>query len=356
MPPLSVKRGEAARGAEAEPTRSRTRRRLTPPPLFARKGGVAPRDLYQVLGVERGADRETIQKAYRKLARETHPDLNPGDAKAAERFSEVSQAWEVLGDAERRALYDEFGQVSLESGFDAERAREAREAFGRRFGGAAPGGGFEGHEFQFGDLDDLFGRFFGGEARTGGAGRGMPPLRGSDLEAELELDFEEAVRGGEKRLTLGGPAGSRQVTVRIPPGVDSGGRLRLPGHGAPGAGGGPAGDLHVRLRVRPHRVFRRRDRDLEFDLPISILEAIRGAEIEVPTLDGRVTLRVPAGTHSGTRLRLRGKGVPRSSGSPGDLYARVEIRVPRGLDDADLASLEALERFEDAELRKGLFE
>jgi len=312
-----------------------------------------------VLGVARDADREAIQKAYRKLARETHPDLNPGDEKAAERFSEVSQAWEVLGDAEKRALYDEFGQVSLESGFDADRAREAREAFGRRFGGGRPGAGPSAEEFQFGDLDDLLGRFFGAEARAGGPGRGgAVRMRGADLEAELELDFGEAVRGGEKRLTLGGPGGEpRNVTVRIPPGVDTGGRLRLPGHGGPGVGGGPAGDLHVLLRVRPHRVFRRKGRDLEFDLPLTVVEAIRGAGIEVPTLDGRVTLRVPPGTNSGTRLRLRGKGVPRpGAGEPGDLYARVEIRVPRGLDEDALKSLETLEGFEDSGIRKELFE
>ena len=172
-------------------------------------------------------------------------------------------------------------------------------------------------------------------------------MRGADLEASLELDFLDAVRGGEHRLTLGrgGAGGSETITVRIPPGVDTGGRLRIPGKGAPGVGGGPPGDLSVVLRVRPHRVFRREGRDLTFDLPISVAEAIRGAKVEVPTLDGRATLTIPPGTDSGTRLRLRGKGVPDPrGGAPGDLFARIQIRVPRELDDAAKSALDALER------------
>ncbi|MEM7412319.1 MAG: DnaJ C-terminal domain-containing protein [Myxococcota bacterium] len=309
------------------------------------------RDLYTVLGVARDADFDTIRKEYRKLARQTHPDLNPGDEKAAERFSEISRAWEVLQDTEKRQLYDEFGAVSLEAGFDAEQARTARDAFGRRFGGAAPGTDF-GSEFQFGDLDDLLGRFFGGR-QAGEAGFRMP---GSDLEAHLTLDFEQAMRGGETPLTLQGPDGTETVKVRIPPGVDSGGRLRIPGKGGPGVGGGTRGDLWVTLTVRPHRLFRREGRDLAFDLPVSVREAIRGAEIEVPTLDGRVQLRVPPGTHSGTRLRLRGKGVPDpKGGTSGDLYAHVQIRVPEAIDEAAALALDALEDLEDPGLRKELF-
>ncbi len=301
-------------------------------------------DLYEILGVPRSADVDAIRKAYRKLARKHHPDLNPGDKAAEERFKEISRAWEVLEDPERRRNYDEFGAISLEAGFDAEKARQAREAFGSRFGtGARPGvESFE--EFEFGDLDDLMGRYLGGR----GPGRGIR-LRGPDLEATLELDFLDAVRGGEHRLTLAGEA----ITVRIPPGVDTGGRLRIPGKGGPGVGGGPPGDLQISLRVRPHRVFRREGRDLSFDLPIAVAEAIRGAKVEVPTLDGRATLTIPPGTDSGTRLRLRGKGVPDPRGGPpGDLFARVQIRVPRAV---DAAAVEALERAEDREIRKELF-
>ena len=314
------------------------------------------RDLYEVLGVARDADVDAIRKAYRKLARKNHPDLNPGDKAAEERFKEISRAWEVLEDPARRRNYDEFGEISLEAGFDAEKARQAREAFGSRFGtGARPGAEGFGEEYEFGDLDDLMGRFFGGGGGRGARAGGIR-MRGPDLEASLELDFFDAMRGGEHRLTLGGPSGSETITVRIPPGVDTGGRLRIPGKGAPGIGGGPQGDLSVVLTVRPHRVFRREGRDLTFDLPISVVEAIRGAKVEVPTLDGRATLTVPAGTDSGTRLRLRGKGVPNPrGGAAGDLFARVQIRVPRGLDDGAKEALDALERAEDRDLRKDLF-
>jgi curved DNA-binding protein len=311
-------------------------------------------DPYETLGVARDADVDAIRKAYRKLARKHHPDLNPGDKAAEERFKDISRAWEVLEDPERRRNYDEFGAISLEAGFDSEKAREAREAFGSRFGtGARPGAERFGEEFEFGDLDDLMGRFFAGRAE----GRGMR-MRGPDIEAALELDFLDAVRGGEQRLTLarGGTGGGETINVRIPPGVDTGGRLRIPGKGGPGIGGGPPGDLSVVLRVRPHRLFRREGRDLTFDLPVSVSEAILGAKVEVPTLDGRATLTIPPGTDSGTRLRLRGKGVPDPrGGSPGDLFARVQIRVPRDLDDAAKAAIEALERAEDREIRKELF-
>lgn len=317
------------------------------------------KNLYDVLGVARDADRDAIRKAYRKLARKYHPDLNPGDATAEERFKEISRAWEVLEDDEKRRNYDEFGEVSLEAGFDAEKARDAREAFGARFGFEGHGGpGAGSEEFHFGNLDDLLGRFFRG------GGRGAEHefrMRGQDLEASLELGFMDAVRGGEHRLTLqrptaGGGISRETVTVRVPPGVDEGGRLRIPGKGAPGLGGGPAGDLHVTLRVRPHKVFRRDGRNLELDLPISVREAVQGARVDVPTLEGRATLTIPPGTDSGTRLRLRGKGVPDPRGGPpGDLLVRVQVRVPRGIDESARKALDALAPFEDPEIRKELF-
>jgi len=314
------------------------------------------KDLYEILGVGRDADRDAIRKAYRKLARQNHPDLNPGDKAAEERFKEISKAWEILEDPEKRRNYDEFGEISLERGFDADEARKAREAFGAHFGfGGGPGTGGFSQEFQFGGIDDLLGGLFG----RGAEGRGIR-LRGADLEAELELDFAEAIRGGEKRLTLARPTAeggvaSETITVRIPPGVDAGGRLRVPGKGAPGAGGGPPGDLRVTLRVRPHRIFRREGRNLVFDLPISVREAIQGARVEVPTLEGRVTLTIPPGTDGGTRLRLSGKGVPDPRGGrPGDLLARIHIRVPRNLDEQTKASVDDLRRFEDPDIRKEL--
>jgi DnaJ-class molecular chaperone len=315
------------------------------------------RDLYKVLGVARGVEADALKKAYRKLARRHHPDVNPGDKAAEEKFKEISEAYDVLSDAAKRRNYDEFGEVSLQGGFDAEQARRAREAFGARFGGGAAGGPqFGGGEpFEFGDLDDLLGRFgFGGR---GGAGR-TAGLRGSDLEAQLELDFLEAAKGGEKRLTLALPGEdgrprTQTLTVRIPPGVADGGRIRLRGKGAPGLGGGPPGDLWATVRVRPHPVFRREGRNLIVDVPLTIAEAIRGAKIEVPTLDGRATLTVPPGTDSGQKLRLRGKGIAApSGGAPGDLYVVVQIRVPKQL-DAD--TLEKLAGAGPEDPRKELF-
>lgn len=318
------------------------------------------RDLYKVLGVARDVEADALKKAYRKLARRHHPDVNPGDKGSEDKFKEISEAYDVLSDPTKRRNYDEFGEVALQGGFDAEQARRAREAFGARFGGSADGGPqFGGGEpFEFGDLDDLLGRFgFGGR---GGAGRAAG-LRGSDLQAQLELDFLEAAKGGEKRLTLqlageDGRLRSQTLTVRIPPGVADGGRIRLRGKGAPGLGGGPPGDLWATVRVRPHPVFRREGRNLVVDVPLTIVEAIRGAKIEVPTLDGRATLTVPPGTDSGQKLRLRGKGIAApGGGAPGDLYVVVQIRVPKQLDADALEKLDALAGAGPEDPRKELF-
>lgn len=315
-------------------------------------------DFYEILGVARDADHKTIQKAYRGLARQSHPDLNPGDKGAEERFKSISKAWAILSDTAKRKDYDEFGEVSLESGFDADEARRVREEFGARFGyGGQSAGRTTGDDFHFGSIDDLLGRMFSRED----GGRPERRFQGADLEASLEIDFLEAVEGGEKRLSLGRPnadgsISNEVVTIRIPPGVDSKGRLRVPGKGAPGIGGGPPGDLWVSLRVHPHPVFERDGRNLTLKLPISVREATLGATVDVPTLDGRAKLTIPAGTDSGTRLRLRTKGVPATRGrSPGDLIVRVEIEVPKKLDDAGKAAVEALGQLEDPEIRKGLF-
>jgi curved DNA-binding protein len=311
------------------------------------------RDLYAVLGVARDADADAIKTAYRKLARKFHPDVNPGDKKAEDRFKEISEAYAVLEDTEKRALYDEFGDVTLEAGFDANAARAAR-----RFGGAGPGAGAGGGEFAF-DLDDLLGGMFGGGRARGAGRRRAAAFRGEDMEITLELEFLEAARGTTKQISVARPDASGQpqlerVSVRIPPGVDEGGRIRLPGKGAEGAGGGPAGDLYARIRVRPHAWFRRDGRDLHLDLPVTIAEATLGAKIEIPTLEGTATVTVPPGSDSGRRLRLRGKGIPapQGSGARGDLYATVQIRVPVGLDAAATDTLRSLARFDPPGLRK----
>jgi len=316
------------------------------------------RDLYSVLGVARDADADEIRKAYRKLARRHHPDVNPGDDAAEDAFKAVSEANAVLSDEGRRRDYDEFGEIALEAGFDAEKAREARSSFGQRFGAGSAGFTGEGAErFEFGGLEDLFSDLF--ERR--GWNEVPRDRRGPDLEAELELDFLEAVCGGEKRLSFARPGPDGEIrpetlTVRIPPGVAAGGRIRLRGKGGSGSGEGLAGDLYARVSVRPHPVFRREARDVYFDLPLSVSEAALGAQVSVPTLDGRATLTVPAGTDSGARLRLRGKGVPGpSGGAAGDLYAVVQIRVPRGLSPEAAEQLAKLDTMSGDELRKGLW-
>ena len=316
-------------------------------------------DPYAALGVSRDADDETIRKAYRKRARQYHPDVNPGDSDAEDQFKKISHAYEILSDPDKRRDYDEFGETSLEGGFDAEKARKAREAFRTRFGGERGPADFaaQGAEhIEFGNLEDLFSDVF---QRRGW--QGDPRVRrGADMEAELVLDFLDAARGGEQRLTIARPTakgGVRQetVTVRIPPGVADGGRIRLRGKGAEGHGNAPPGDLSARIRVTPHPLFRREGRDLHIDVPLSVGEATLGAKIEVPTLEGRVTLTVPAGTDSGTKLRLRGKGVADpSGGAMGDLYVNVQIRVPRDVDGDAAARLEELAKFDPADLRKDL--
>jgi DnaJ-class molecular chaperone len=297
------------------------------------------RSLYDVLGVAKDADDDAIKKAYRALARKHHPDVNPGDKKAEDRFKEVSEAYAVLSDKEKRQAYDEFGDVSLEAGFDAEAARNAQRMGG--LGGRA-GGGFTGAEgFEF-DLEDLLGGMLGGRGRARAGRRTAWP--GDDLEVVLELDFLEAALGTTKQMSVARPSAEGQpqierVSVRIPPGVDEGGRIRVRGKGAEGGGGGPAGDLFARIRVRPHPWFRRDGRDVLLDLPVSVAEATLGAKIEIPTLEGKATVTVPAGSDSGRKLRLRGKGIADpKTGARGNLIATVEIKVPVGL-DADAKKL-----------------
>ena len=283
---------------------------------------VGYRDYYEVLGVPRGASADEIRGAYRRLARENHPDVNK-DPDASGRFSEISEAYEVLRDAEKRAQYDRLGPSGRGGGN----------------GGGAPGGAPGG--FTTGgdaDFSDFFESLFGGgrapsrggrrrQRRGGGEGDGFS-LRGSDHEATIELTLEEAARGGKRRFTLDD---GRDYEVTIPPGVRDGQRIRLAGQGAPGVGGGPSGDLFLRVRLRPHPRFRLDGRDLEVDLPVAPWEAALGAKVPVPTLDGDATVKVPGGSSSGRRLRLAGQGMPGPRGEQGDLYAIVKIVVPKKL-------------------------
>ena len=278
-------------------------------------------DLYAVLGVPRGASQEEIRKAYRALAKKYHPDFNPGDKAAEERFKKISQAYEILGDPEKRAKYDR-GEID-ETGAERPQARfyrEYAEAGAHRY---EPGFGAA----DFFDLEDLFGDLFG---RMRGARAERRPRRGPDIHYHLVVDFLDAARGATRRVTT--PDG-RSLEVAIPPGTATGDVLRLRGQGAPGPEGGPPGDALVEITVRPHPLFRREGRDIHLRLPITLDEAVLGAKVEVPTIDGPVRLTIPRGSSSGRRLRLRGRGIrdPRT-GQRGDQYVELEIVLPEEID------------------------
>jgi curved DNA-binding protein len=298
---------------------------------------VAYRDYYEALGVPRGASNDEIRQAYRKLAREYHPDVNkePG---AEDRFKEIAEAYEVLRDPEKRERYDRLG-ANWRAGDDVSGAAGFS---GFRPGGSSErGGGFEdvrvsfGDGGSFGDFSDLFDGLFGARSGRGFAGA----RRGADLEAELELSLEEAAQGGHRWVAL---ADGRSYEVTIPPGVRDGQRIRLAGEGGRGNGGGPVGDLLLRVRLRPHPRFRVEGDDLYTELPVSPWEAALGATVELKTLDGTAQVKVPGGSSCGRRLRLRGEGMPRTGGARGDLYAEVRILVPAKLSRAERKAFQQL--------------
>jgi curved DNA-binding protein len=288
---------------------------------------VADRDLYEILGVPRGASEAEIKKTYRRLARQYHPDLNPGKREAEERFKEVTAAFEVLSDPRRRKLYDEFGPDALRTGFDEKRAEEVR-----RWRRQAPGGGGGRVPFDFGDFASVdvgsygtfdFGTIFGDLFRRGGGAAGA--ARGRDVEAEILVPLRESVLGSERDVRVDG----RTLRVRIPAGIADGSQIRLAGQGGHAPRGVAPGDLLLRVKLQSHPHFRREGQDLYVDLPVTVPEAALGAEVRLPTFEGPVKLQVPPGASSGTRLRLRGRGVPDvRGGARGDLYAVVQIVLP----------------------------
>ena len=303
------------------------------------------RDYYEVLGVSRDASSEELQQAFRRLARQNHPDVNK-DPGAEERFKEVNEAYSTLSDPETRKKYDRFGEdyrrvpddweERVGAGAGGVRGRSARGGGGSWPGGGDGsdyGGGFGGgHGGGFGgvDIEDLLGGMFGGRGR-GRAG----PVAGADQEAELPLSVEEAYRGGRREITLNGPDGPRTYTVTIPPGVTDGRRIRLAGEGGRGMGNGPAGDLYLVVRLLPHPRYRVEGKDITVDLPVSPWEAALGATVPLLTPGGETKVTVPPGSSTGRRRRLRGEGMPDPRGKPGDLYAVVKIMVPRQLTDRE---------------------
>lgn len=354
------------------------------------------RDYYEVLGVEKSADAATIKRAYYKLAKKYHPDANPGDKVAEEKFKEVNEAYEVLSDADKRAKYDQYGHA----------------AFDPAMGGGGEGGGFGGFGGfgDFGDLGDILGGMFGGA--FGGGRRRNGPQQGEDIGVNVSISFEEAAFGVKKDITynricrcpdcrgsgaapgtqaetcsvcrgsgqvkrvqrMGGMAfqstapceacrgtgkiiktpcsrcrGSgmirenKKLTVSIPAGIDNGERIALRGQGCDGKNGGPTGDLIIVVSVKPHAVFERRGVTLTCDVPLTVAEATLGAEIEVPTLEGNAKYTIPEGTQSGTTFTLRGKGIPyiNNANRRGDLVFRVNVEIPKGLNDKQKAAMKA---------------
>lgn len=298
-------------------------------------------DYYRVLGVSEDAPQADITKAYRKLAREFHPDKNPGDTAAEERFKEITAAYDVVGDEKTRAEYDQVRRLGPMAG---------------GFGGTGGQGGFDFDMSGAGDLGDILGSMFGGGGGFFGGGnpRGPRQMRGRDQEARLRISFDEAIRGATTTLSLSDQSGKRSMKVRIPAGVESGQRIRLRGKGGPGT---PPGDLYVIVEVEQHRLYGRDGTRLTLDVPITFAEAALGADIDVPTYNGeRVTVRIPAGTQHGRTLRVRGAGAPVGEDKAlGDLLVTVSVAVPNNLSGKERTALEAFAELSDESPRRHLF-
>ena len=269
-------------------------------------------DLYSVLGVSRQASQDDIKRQYRKLAKELHPDLNPGDEAIAERFKRVSAAHAILSDPKKRASYD-LGEID-----DSGQARQ-RQGYYRDFGSGGAG-------FDESTLEGLFAEMFGAGGRRGF----RQAERGGDVAYTLTVDFLEAAKGAKKRVGIGG---GQTLDINVPPGIQEGQTLRLRGKGRPGSHGGPDGDAMVEIRIRTHPLFERRDRDIHIDLPVTLGEAALGAKIDVPTIDGMVTMTVPKGSNTGTTLRLKGRGLALpKGGARGNQYVRLNVTLPSSID------------------------
>lgn len=297
------------------------------------------KDYYEILGVPREASQDEIRRAYRKLARQYHPDLNK-ERDAEERFKEIGEAHEVLSDPDKRERYDRLGG-GWSAGEPPPGADDIEDFLRQQ--------GFRGDtRYEFGDsgFSDFFERLFGDGATTARTG----PLRGRDYEAVLDLSLEEAISGGRRRISLDD---EHSFEVQIPSEVREGQRIRIAGQGAPGREGGPSGDLYLLVHLRPHPRFRREGEDLYTDLRVAPWEAALGATVPVSTLGGTAQVRVPAGSSSGRRLRLRGRGLPQRGGGRGDLYAVVQIAVPRQPSDRERELYEELAEASNFDARAG---
>ena len=300
-------------------------------------------DYYKLLGLNRNSSADEIQKAYRDLARKYHPDLNPNDKTAKSKFQAVQRAYEVLSDPQKREMYDRYGSSFESAGAGGPGGGPAGGTWHGRAGGAGTGpedldfGQFFGERFgqgAGGAFGDMFEQFRRGRA---GSQRGRTrPSRGADLQHELTVPFATAISGGEARLKIQRKGGATEtISVKIPPGIEEGKKIRLRGQGEKPARGAP-GDILITVHVAPHPYFQRRGDDLHVKVPVTLAEAAEGAKVDVPTPGGTITLCVPPRTSSGRRLRVRGRGVPKRDGKAGDLYAEVQIVLPTSLDEQSL--------------------
>lgn len=318
------------------------------------------KDYYNILGVSKTATKEEIKKAYRALARKYHPDLNPGNKEYEEKFKEIQEANEVLSNEEKRKAYDMFGSAEFRPG-----GRTTWRRAGDAPGGGAPGRGGRQYEYTYSGDDfpgfeeifkDIFG-FSGGEARQSrsrsegfrdlfNSARGTARTR--DIEHQLEIDFDTAIKGGVRDISIsrqreGGAADMEQLTVKIPAGVDNGSRIRVKGKGE--ASGGAQGDLYLRIKVRPHPIFRRKGDDIYLEVPVSIYEAALGKKIDVPTIDGPAEMTLPAGVQNGAKLRLKGKGVTNlKTKARGDQYIEIKLVMPDKITEDEKKKFEELEK------------
>ena len=313
------------------------------------------RDYYKILGVERNASEKEIKRAYRRLAREFHPDVNPDDKEAEEKFKEINEAHEVLSDPEKRAKYDQLGANYQQW---QRMGRDPGNFDWSQWTSGAPGGVRVEWSGDIGDLfgggaggfSDFFRSIFGGMGGVGQTGgpfqtAGQRTARGQDMEAQVEVTLEEAFQGTTRLLEREG----RQIRVKIPPGARTGSKIRVAGKGGPGYGGGPAGDLYLNVAVKPHSIFSREGSNLRCDVNVEFYTAVMGGEVQVPTLDGDVSLKIPAGTNSGKTFRLRGKGMPnpRKPKQRGNLLATVQIQVPQKLSARERELFDELARLRE---------
>lgn len=328
------------------------------------------KNYYEILGVSKSSSEDEIKKNYRRLAKQYHPDVNKGDKKAEERFKEISEAYETLSDKEKRKQYDMFGAYGPQAGgggyqwrgtpgqgtpFDFEDLSELLRRSGAQRGGPRSSttyttGGFE-------DLGDIFGDVFGGASRGGRPQGGTQATsKGQDLYYTMEIDFLEAARGTPSKISVPRAGKVEKINVKIPPGVHNGSKIRLAGKGEPGIGRAPAGDLYIEIKVSPHPLFWREGYDVFLEAPISVGEAILGATIRILTLEGSAHLKIPAGTPSGQKFRLKEKGVLNPETKQyGDLYMITKIVVPKQIDERSRALIEEFEKLNPMNLRKDLF-